>query len=70
MSAEKGMIERLIELHVVKTLEKVREEVKNINDIEVVNGGVYARMFDVDEIIDRHIKEYTDETHSLRKGNL
>ena len=58
MSAEKGMIERLIELHVVKTLEKVREEVRNINDIEVVNGGVYARMFDVDEIIDRHIKEY------------
>ena len=33
---------------------KVEEEVENIKDLEVVNGGVYVRLFDVVEILEKY----------------
>ena len=36
-------------------IEDIKAEIRKIDDLEVVNGGVYIRAFDVIEIIDKHI---------------
>lgn len=42
-------------------LQKIRQEISHITDMEVVRGGLYVREFEVAEIIDKHISEYTGE---------
>ena len=36
------------------TLEKIRAEIENIKDFEVVNGGLYVRQYDVVQIIEKY----------------
>lgn len=36
------------------TLEKIRAEIENIKDFEVVNGDLYVRQYDVVQIIDKY----------------
>ena len=35
-------------------IDAIKDEIKRIDDFEVVNGGVYVREFDVIEIIGKH----------------
>lgn len=44
----------------INVIEGMREEIQHIDDLEVVNGGLYIREFDAVNIIDRYIKEYTE----------
>jgi hypothetical protein len=38
-----------------RILTKIKEEVENIKDFEVVNGGLYVRLFDAVEILEKHM---------------
>ena len=42
----------------IERIKQLREEMRNIKDFDVVNGGLYVREFDVVELIDAMIKEY------------
>ena len=42
------------------TLEKIKAEIKNIKDFEVVNGALYVREYDVVQIIDKYASEECD----------
>ena len=39
------------------TLEKIRAEIENIKDFEVVNGGLYVRQYDVVQIINKYAEK-------------
>lgn len=39
------------------TLEKIRAEIENIKDFEVVNGALYVRQYDVAQIIDKYAEQ-------------
>ena len=47
----------------IAELEKIKAEIQTIKDMEVVNGGVYVREFDVVEIIEKHISELKGENN-------
>ena len=38
-----------------RMLAKIKEEVKNIKDYEVVNGGLYVRLFDAVDILEKYM---------------
>ena len=38
-----------------RMLVKIKEEVENIKDIEVVNGGLYVRLVDTVEILEKYM---------------
>lgn len=38
-----------------RMLVKIKEEVENIKDLEVVNGGLYVRLFDAVEILEKYM---------------
>lgn len=41
----------------MSTLEKIRADIENIKDFEVVNGGLYVRQYDVVQIIDKYAEQ-------------
>ena len=38
-----------------RMLAKIKEEVENIKDFKVVNGGLYVRLFDAVEILEKYM---------------
>lgn len=45
----------------IELLKEIRQEIKDIEDFEIVYGCLYVRYYDIDKIIDKYIKKSEDK---------